>query len=91
MRHLESNDILNDLQYDFRHGRSCEAQLTSLFNDLILNYDRSMQTDLTITDFAKAFDVVPHCRLLYKLNWYGIHGNISSGFHPFCQTILREY
>ena len=68
MKHLEKNNILNDLQYGFRHGRSCETQLISLLNDLTINYDRSLQTDLIITDFAKAFDVVPHRRLLYKLN-----------------------
>jgi hypothetical protein len=31
-------------------------------------------TDLIIMDFAKAFDKVPHRRLLYKLNYYGISG-----------------
>ena len=32
---------------------------------------------LIITDFAKAFDVVPHHRLLYKINWYSIRGSTS--------------
>ena len=27
-------------------------------------------------DSAKAFDTVPHCRLLYKLQWYGIQGKV---------------
>ena len=83
MKHLESNNILYDLQYDFRQGRSCEAQLISLLDDLTLNYDKSLQTDLIITDFVKAFDVVPHHRLLYKLNWYGIRGNISQWINSF--------
>ena len=29
---------------------------------------------ITIMDFAKAFDKVPHRRLLYKLRYYGIRG-----------------
>ena len=94
MKHLESNNILYDLQYDFRQNRSCEAQLISLLDDLTLNYDKSLQTDLNKTDFAKAFDVVPHHRLLYKLNWYGIRGNISQWINSFLtnrtQRIILE-
>ena len=33
------------------------------------------QTDVMIMDFAKAFDKVPHRRLLYKLDYYGIRGS----------------
>ena len=43
---------------------SCETQLISLVQDLPLNYDKDIQTDLISMDFAKAFDTVPHCRLL---------------------------
>ena len=30
------------------------------------------QTDIIVMDFAKAFDKVPHRRLLYKLDYYGL-------------------
>ena len=33
------------------------------------------QTDVIVMDFAKAFDKVPHKRLLYKLGFYGIRGS----------------
>ena len=33
------------------------------------------KTDLIIMDFAKAFDKVPHRRLLHKLEYYGIRGS----------------
>ena len=33
------------------------------------------QTDLIIMDFTKAFDKVPHVRLLHKWNDYGIRGS----------------
>ena len=34
-------------------------------------------------DFAKAFDFVPHKRLLYKLNAYGITGNTFEWIKSF--------
>ena len=34
------------------------------------------QTDVIVMDFAKAFDKVPHKRLLYKLDFYAIRGSI---------------
>ena len=37
------------------------------------------QTDLIIKDFAKAFDKVPHMRLLNKLDYYGIADPPTSG------------
>ena len=33
------------------------------------------QTDFIVMDFAKAFDKVPHRRLLHKLDYYGILGS----------------
>ena len=57
--------------FGFHQDRSCGTQLISLLYDLTINYDRSLQTTLTITYFAKAFNVVLHHRLFYKLNWYG--------------------
>ena len=48
--------------------------------DIISNLDGAVnrghkQTDLIIMDFAKAFDKVPHRRLLHKLDYYGIRGS----------------
>ena len=38
--------------------------------------DEKKQVDLTFLDFCKAFDKVPHRRLLNKLKHYGITGNL---------------
>ena len=83
MRHLEGNNILYELQHGFRESKSCETQLISLLHDLAQNLDHGVQTDLISLDFAKAFDTVPHSRLLYKLNWYGIRGNIHTWISSF--------
>ena len=44
------------------------------------------QTDVIVMDFAKAFDKVPHKRLLYKLDFYGIRGST----HKWIDSWLSE-
>ena len=41
------------------------------------------QIDVILFDFAKAYDKVPHQRLLYKLNYYGIRGHTLSWIQRF--------
>ena len=52
------------------------------------------QTDLIIMDFAKAFDKVPHRRLLHKLDYYGIGGSthkwISSWLYGRSQQVVLD-
>ena len=48
--------------------------LVQIYYDSVSNLDGAIncghkQTDLIIMDFAKAFDKVPHRRLLHKLNF----------------------
>ena len=76
-KHLALDSILADCQHGFRNQRSCETQLVQFVHDIISNLDGAVnrghkQTDLIIMDFAKAFDKVPHRRLLHKLDYYGI-------------------
>ena len=49
----------------------------SLSHELLSNLHSSIQTDLIILDFSKAFDKVPHKKLLWKLNNYGTPGSGS--------------
>ena len=55
---------------------SPETQLAVTVDDLTRNYDSNLQTDIAILDFSKAFDTVPHDRLLHKLKAYGIRGEL---------------
>ena len=69
--HLNTNIILNPLQHGFRKPLTCNSQLLSLSHDLA---SVPTETEMIVMDFSKAFDKVPHKRLLYKLEWYGIRG-----------------
>jgi hypothetical protein len=75
MKYLESNNILFEFQHGFRANRSCESQIISMVHQLTYNKDKNIQTDLIIMDFAKAFDKVPHRRLLCKLKYYATFHN----------------
>ena len=72
MRHLDSCKILCQQQHGFRKNHSCETQLISTLQDIAQNLDNKYQTDVIIMDFTKAFDKVPHQRLLLKMWRYGI-------------------
>ena len=69
---LTSSHYSPHFQHGFRKGFSCETQLVQTIHDFAKNYDQKLQTDLILLDFSKAFDSVPHQRLLYKLSTYGI-------------------
>ena len=55
--------------------RSCESQLITttqgIANQLPSEKD---QVDVIQLDFPRAFDKVPHQRLIYKLDFYGVRG-----------------
>lgn len=70
--HMRNSNLLYKLQYGFLSLRSTETQLLALQDDILRS--KAKQVDMIIMDFAKAFDRVPHQRLLYKLAWYGIRG-----------------
>ena len=76
MSHLESNDIINSAQHRFRPGYSCASQLINIVKHLAKDMDLQIQIDTIFLDFYKAFDTVPHQRLLTKLRYYGINNRI---------------
>ena len=66
-RFLESHNILTPRQHGFQAGFSCETQLMQAVDDWAHYLHLGKQTDLIVFDFSKAFDSVPHQRLLAKL------------------------
>ena len=75
MKFLDNNNILSDSQHGFRAERSTETQLLLTINDITKHVDKNSTVSMAILDFAKAFDKVPHRRLLSKLSAYGFNNN----------------
>ena len=80
---LVFQNLLSNQQYGFRPGYSCTSQLILLFHTWAKNLDERFSTDVIFLDFEKAFDSVPHDRLLLKLNQYGISGELLTWFSNF--------
>ena len=86
LNHLDRYQILTPLNHGFRTGHSCESQLLVTNHDLMRYRDRKVQVDLAILDFSKAFDTVPHNRLLQKLEFYYIQGDVLKWTSVFLKS-----
>ena len=71
-KHLGANNIILPHQHRFRSGRSCEMQLLEAVHDWAASTNKHYQIVLILLDFSKAFDCVPHQRLLNKISYYRI-------------------
>ena len=70
---LDINDVINNSQHGFRDKRSCLKNLLSFLEFTTEQIDNGEDIDLVYLDFSKAFDKVPHKRLLHKLRDYNIN------------------
>ena len=82
-KHRHKHDIILHFQHGFQSGLSCESQLIETVHDWMTALDNKTQIDAILLDFAKAFDKVPHKRLLSKLTSYGITGNTHNWITSF--------
>ena len=69
---MEVNKLFSAAQHGFVTGKSCSTQLLELMEELTEALDSNEDVDIIYLDFAKAFDKVPHKRLLKKTLgvWY---------------------
>ena len=88
--HLLENKLLSPHQFGFTSGRSCITQLISTVNDWMQYLDNDEPVDAIYLDLQKAFDKVPHARLLTKLEGYGIQGNLLLWITDFLSE-RRQY
>ncbi len=86
IRFADSQQVMSKRQHGFLYGRSC---LTNLFNaseQWTRALDKKAGVEVIYFDFKKAFDCVPHLRMLRKLNELGICDRL----HNWIQSFLTK-
>jgi len=81
--HMKKNSLFSPKQFGFISGRSTSLQLLYVLDQWTQIIDRGGSLDCVYLDFMKAFDKVPHRRLLYKLHRYGISTSIIQWIESF--------
>lgn len=76
--HLDRHSLIGNSQHGFRSGRSCLTNLLEFFRVMFATHDQSKAVDVVYLDFKKAFDKVPHRRLMLKVRALGIRGSVAA-------------
>jgi len=79
----DKNDWLYEGQHGFRPGYSCESQVIRVCQDIADSLDNGDKIDAVIVDFSKAFDLVPHGRLLTKIADSGVDSRVVVRIREF--------
>ena len=74
--HFSKYTLIRSSQHGFMAGRSCLTNLLEYLEELTRLVDQGHAVDIVYLDFAKAFDKVPHIRLIMKCKGLGISGKV---------------
>ena len=83
MKHLLDNKLVSSHQHGFLSGRSCVTHLLEVLDEWTEVLEEGGSVDAIYMDFKKAFDAVPHSRLLSKLSALGLSGEILKWVEAF--------
>lgn len=86
MLHLKKWKLISRRQYGFVTGRSTVLQLLKVMDKWTATLDEGLALDVVYCDFMKAFDRVPHRRLLAKVSSYGIGESYVSWIRSFLEN-----
>lgn len=83
MKHMIRNEQMAKEQHGFVKGKACNTNLLETMDMVTGAYGKHRLIDIIFLDFSKAFDTVPHKRLLVKLKSYGIDGKVLRWLEAF--------
>ena len=74
----------------FRKKGSCETQLLSTIEEIASSTARGQHAEVILLDFAKAFDNLPHTRIVHKLDFYGVKNKTKKWIEFFLRQRNQE-
>ena len=88
LERLVYNNIINFIKgtfskHQFGEERSCLQQLLLYLDTIVEAHECSNSVDVIYLDLCKAFDSVSHLKLLHKLKFYGITGQLLHWFKSY--------
>jgi hypothetical protein len=90
IEHLLQNDVLMSSQHGFMARKSCTTNLLEFLETLTSIVDAGEAVDVIFLDFAKAFDKVPHRRLINQLRGLGVEGRMFKWIESWLEGMKQR-
>ena len=94
LSYLESNNLFTPRQACYRKGHSTQTALLGVLDNIRNAVEDRKVTLLTLFDFSKAFDCIPHKKLLSKLRRYNLSDSAITWLHSYLidrhQTVIDD-
>ena len=90
VNHTMVNNLFSSQQYGFVKGRSTVLQLLNVMDVWTNAIDKGDSIDTVYLDFTKAFDKVPHNRLMSKMNSIGFNTETLHWIKAFLSDRVQQ-
>ena len=87
---LNKKNFFSNKQFGFRKRMSTSHAISLLVNTVTKNMNKKSKTLGIFLDLSRAFDLVDHNILLYKLNHYGIRGVANDWFRSYLSNRTQQ-
>jgi hypothetical protein len=83
MSFIAKNNILNDYQHEFREGKPTETAAHAFLENIKKAVEKKTKLIGIFFYLSKAYDILDHKILLFKLDTYGIRGSVNQWFKTY--------